>query len=73
MKFGKAVKSNVLQTIRITHNVSNDVFISNNIINTDLLTNSMERPDGKWILNFLSLYLKSTLKIPELKPLKGCS
>ena len=34
MTFGKAVKSNVLQTSRITHNLSNDVFISNNIINT---------------------------------------
>ena len=33
MTFGKAVKSNVLQTSRFTHNISNDNFISNNIIN----------------------------------------
>ena len=33
MTFGKAVKSNVLQTSRFTHNLSNDVFISNTIIN----------------------------------------
>ena len=32
MTFGKAVKSNVLQTSSFTHNVSNDVFIINNII-----------------------------------------
>ena len=34
MTFGKAVKSNVLKTSRIIHNISNDVFISNNIINS---------------------------------------
>ena len=34
MKFGKAVKFNVLQTSRIIHNLSNGIFISNNIINT---------------------------------------
>ena len=33
MAFGKSVKCNVLQTSRIIHNLSNDVFISNNIIN----------------------------------------
>ena len=32
--YGKAVKSNVLQTSRFTHNLSNDVFIINNIINS---------------------------------------
>ena len=37
MKFGKAVKSNVLQTSKINHNLSNDVFISNNIINNDVI------------------------------------
>ena len=31
--FGEAVKSNVLQTSRIVHNLSNDIFISNNTIN----------------------------------------
>ena len=36
MTFGKAVKSNVLQTSRFTHNISNDVFIINNIINRKL-------------------------------------
>ena len=33
MTFGKAGKSNVLQISRITHNLSNDVFIRNKIIN----------------------------------------
>ena len=33
MAFGKAVEFNALQTSRIIHNLSNDVFISNNIIN----------------------------------------
>ena len=32
MTFGEDVKSNVLQTSRFTHNLSNDVFISNNTI-----------------------------------------
>ena len=32
MTFVKAVKSNLLQTIRFTHNLSNDVFTSNNTI-----------------------------------------
>ena len=38
MTFGKAVKFNVLHTSRIIHNLSNEVFISNNIINTKLQT-----------------------------------
>ena len=35
MTFGKANNFNVLQTSIFTHNLSNDVFISNNIINKE--------------------------------------
>ena len=35
MTCGKAVKSNVLQTSRFTHNLSNDVFTSNININKE--------------------------------------
>ena len=35
MTFGKVVKFNVLQTSRTIHNLSNDVFISNIIINNE--------------------------------------
>ena len=54
MTFGKAVKSNVLKTSRFTHNISNDVFISNNIINsryyisTYRLHAPQERNKTKW-------------------------
>ena len=47
MTFGKSVKSNVLQTSRIIHNLSNDVFISNNIITTVNMKNCGRRNVSK--------------------------
>ena len=42
MTIGKSVKSNVLQTSRFTHNLSNEVFIGNNIIY------SLDRKPRRW-------------------------
>ena len=51
--FVKAVKSNVLQTSRIAHNLSNDLFISNNII-TRL---SNRNPPSRIQVNLISMAL----------------
>ena len=63
MTFGKAGKFNVLQTSRIIHNLSNDVFISNNIINRAVQktwkamgTNSEEQ--SIWTLSYPYIFWK---------------
>ena len=64
MTFGKAVKSNVLQTSRITHNLINDVFISNNIINIQDL---LKQPGPScWIMN-LDGWPKALAGLPSPK------
>ena len=49
MTFGKAGKFNVLQTSRIIHNLSNDFFISNNIIN-NMVIYTLKHPINKSLL-----------------------
>ena len=56
MMFGKAVKSNVLQTSRFTHNLSNDIFIRNNIINREYLANQKVSYKFTTYIVRLSLY-----------------
>ena len=54
MTYGKAVKYNVLQTSRFTHNLSKDVFIIDNIINIlwpmmfDWINKKMNGSDIVW-------------------------